>query len=49
VKVRLLLRRAFKELMDQKGWDMDDILMEEETVYLAAPTGDYGDGFFADP
>lgn len=29
VTVTLLFRRAFKELMDQKGWDVPDIVMEE--------------------
>lgn len=29
VHVQLLYRRAFIELMDQKGWDVPDILMEE--------------------
>jgi len=26
--------RAFKELMDQKGWDAPDILMERQTINL---------------
>ncbi len=34
VKISLLFRRAFKELMDQKGWDVADIVMEEETLTL---------------
>jgi len=29
VKVTLLFRRAFKQLMDQKGWDVPDIVMEQ--------------------
>lgn len=29
VKVTLLFRRAFKELIDQKGWDVPDIVMEQ--------------------
>jgi len=29
ITVRLLFRRATKELMDRKGWDVPDILMEE--------------------
>ncbi len=29
MKVTLLFRRAFKELMDQKGWEVPDIVMEE--------------------
>ncbi len=32
VKVTLLFRRAFKELMDQKGWDVPDIIMEEQQI-----------------
>jgi hypothetical protein len=32
VKITLLFRRAFKDLMDQKGWEVPDILMEEETL-----------------
>jgi hypothetical protein len=32
VEVRLLFRRAFKELMDQKGWNVPDILMEEQLI-----------------
>ena len=38
VEVRLLFRRAFQELMEQKGWDDPDILMEEATIVL--PAGD---------
>ncbi len=34
VEVRLLFRRAFIELMDQKGWEVPDIVMERETVIL---------------
>jgi len=34
VSVRLLFRRAYIDLMDQKGWDDPDILMEEETLVL---------------
>jgi hypothetical protein len=30
VEITLLFRRAFKELMDQKGWDVPDIVMEQE-------------------
>ena len=37
VEVTILFRRAFKSLMDQKGWAVDDIVMEEETVYLVLP------------
>jgi hypothetical protein len=36
VEVALLFRRAFKELMDQKGWDVLDILMEHEVITLSA-------------
>jgi hypothetical protein len=36
VEVALLFRRAFKELMDQKGWDVPDILMEWEVITLSA-------------
>jgi hypothetical protein len=35
VEVALLFRRAFKEMMDQKGWDVPDILMEHEVVTLS--------------
>jgi len=34
VEVTLLFRRAFIEMMDQKGWDVPDIVMEQETVRL---------------
>ncbi|MBT3338160.1 MAG: carboxypeptidase regulatory-like domain-containing protein [Anaerolineae bacterium] len=34
VEVKLLFRRAFIELMAQKGWDDADILMEEEIIEL---------------
>lgn len=34
VRVRLLFRRAFIELIDQKSWDAPDILMEEEILTL---------------
>jgi hypothetical protein len=36
VEVALLFRRAFKELMDQKGWDVPDIVMEWEVITLSA-------------
>jgi hypothetical protein len=36
VEARLIFRRAFQELMEQKGWDDPDILMEEETITVAA-------------
>jgi hypothetical protein len=32
VEVTLLLRRAFLELMDQKGWDVPDMIMEQQKV-----------------
>jgi hypothetical protein len=32
VTVRLLFRRAFKTLMDQKGWDVPDIEMARQTL-----------------
>jgi len=34
VETRLLFRRAFVELMDQKGWDVPDILMEEARLLV---------------
>jgi hypothetical protein len=34
VEVTLLFRRAFIELMDQKGWDVHDIVMEQQTVHM---------------
>jgi hypothetical protein len=34
VEVTLLFRRAFKDLMDQKGWDVPDIVMRQETLIL---------------
>ncbi len=36
VKVRLVFRRAFYELMKQKGWNDPDILMEHETIQVPA-------------
>ena len=32
--VKLLFRRAFKDLMDQKDWDIPDILMEETSFSI---------------
>ncbi len=32
VRARLVYRRAFKELAEQKKWDLEDIVMEEESV-----------------
>ena len=37
VDVRLLYRRAFIQLMDQKSWDIDDILMEQQTFQIDIP------------
>jgi hypothetical protein len=34
VEARLVFRRAFQQLMEWKGWDDPDILMEEETVVM---------------
>jgi len=34
VQIQLLFRRATKELMDQKGWEVPDILMEEIVISL---------------
>jgi hypothetical protein len=36
VEVTLLYRRAFIELMDQKGWDVPDIVMERQIVRVSA-------------
>ncbi len=36
VEARLVFRRAFQQLMEWKGWDDPDILMEEETIIVAA-------------
>ncbi len=36
VNVRLVYRRAFAELAKQKGWNDPDILMEHETLQVAA-------------
>lgn len=35
IRVSLLFRRAFKDMMDQKSWDVPDILMEE--IILCVP------------
>ena len=32
VEVTLLYRRAFKALMEQKGWDMPDIVVARERI-----------------
>jgi len=34
MQVTLLFRRAFKALMDQKGWDVADIVMEQQTAIV---------------
>jgi hypothetical protein len=36
VEARLIFRRAFQQLMEWKGWDDPDIVMEEETVVVTA-------------
>ncbi len=36
IEARLLLRRAFIDLMEQKGWDTPDLLMAQETVVLGS-------------
>jgi hypothetical protein len=36
VNVRLIFRRAFYDLMKQKGWDDPDILMEQNTLQVPA-------------
>ncbi len=37
VDVRLLFRRAFIQLMDQKSWDVKDTLMERQTLQVDIP------------
>ena len=39
VEVRLLFRRAFKSLMDEKGWTTPDILMATKTLTLEPGQG----------
>lgn len=34
VSATLLFRRAFKQLMDQKGWTVPDIVMEQQTLTI---------------
>ena len=34
ISATLLYRRAFIEIMDQKGWEAPDIIMEKETIEL---------------
>jgi hypothetical protein len=38
VTITLLFRRAFKALMDQKGWEVPDILMEQQTAIVPSST-----------
>ena len=40
VEVTLLFRRAFIELMEQKGWDVPDIVMEQAEVVVRRPVDD---------
>jgi len=37
VEVTLLYRRAFADLMEQKGWDVPDIVMEEQDLEVIRP------------
>ena len=37
VEARLIFRRAFQQLMEWKGWDDPDIVMEEETIVAGVP------------
>jgi hypothetical protein len=37
IKARLIFRRAFQQLAEQKGWNDPDIVMEEATIVVAAP------------
>jgi hypothetical protein len=39
VEARLLFRRAFQKLMEQKGWTDDDVLMEQGRVEVQAEVG----------
>jgi len=34
VDVTLLYRRAFRDIMDQKGWGVPDILMKQQTLTI---------------
>ncbi len=36
VEVRLLFRRAYRDLMDVKGWDVPDILMASRSLDITA-------------
>jgi len=37
IEVKIIFRRAFIDLVDQKGWEIPDILMEAETIELTPP------------
>jgi hypothetical protein len=39
IRVKLLLRRAFIEMMEQKGWTDPDIVMAEEMLIVRPPQG----------
>ncbi|HJX37097.1 MAG TPA: hypothetical protein VJ714_00725 [Anaerolineae bacterium] len=39
VEVTLLFRRAFMELMDQKGWNVPDKIMEHQAVRISLAGG----------
>ena len=32
--IKLIFRRAFIEIMDQKGWDVPDVIIAEETIVI---------------
>lgn len=38
VSARLIFRRVFQEIADQKGWDMPDITMKEITQTISIPS-----------
>ena len=37
IEAQLIFRRAFQDLMEQKGWNDPDIIMAEETIILDTP------------
>ena len=39
ISVQLRFRRAFEDLLDVKGWDSPDIIMEEESLSLVTSEG----------
>lgn len=39
VDIRLLYRRAYIELRDMKGWELEDIEMERQTLVVGHPAG----------